>query len=143
MIRLRHFVLLGASLVALAWAQTSRASASDIPVAPGLSQPDAMKPQSFCKSQIIMSSSDAIGPLKVQTLVSWYAANLRGSKHFHSSDGGRSQDTFFTADGAGEVTITGTPGNDEVFAVSFGRINPALKPGEMALFNTGRQSCGR
>jgi hypothetical protein len=75
--------------------------------------------------------------------VTWYATNFHGAKHFHSSDSGRSQDTFFTADGAAEVTITGTPGTDKVFAVSFGRINPVLKPGEMALFNTGRQVCGK
>lgn len=103
------------------------------------------KPQHYCGKTVKLSDADMSSNSKVAAVVAWYSANLVDAKRYQVKVGGdsdRTQDTFFLPDGLREVTITGTPKSDAVYAISYGRFASALTSKEMAGFNTGIEACG-
>ena len=136
---------------ALAWSGAGHAAArlepvTGMPVFPQVTDFDKMdKPQHYCGKAVQLDDALVASTTQVPTVVSWYAANLSGAKLYHVKVGGdsnRTQDTFFLPDGLREVTITGTPGSDAVYAITYGRFASALTDKEMAGFNSGKQACG-
>jgi hypothetical protein len=117
-----------------------------LPVFPQVTDFDKMdKLQHYCATTVQLNDAIVSSSTKVPAVVSWYMANLSGAKHYQVKVGGdsnRTQDTFFLPDGLREVTITGTPGSDAVYAITYGRFGSALSAKEMAGFNTGKQTCG-
>jgi hypothetical protein len=80
---------------------------------------------------------------KAATVIAYYRAKLPPSMRYsHSVVQGTSQDTFMSTDGSSEVTVTGTPQSDEVYAISFGRFTPPLSPKEGAAYGSGKLACG-
>ncbi|MEO6928072.1 MAG: hypothetical protein ABI190_02805 [Casimicrobiaceae bacterium] len=147
----RHLTLVVCMSFGLVVAGPSHAAdriepATGLPVFPQITDITKMeKLQHYCGKAVQLSDADVSSNTKVAAVVSWYATNLSGAKHYQVKVGGdsnRTQDTFFLPDGLREVTITGTPNSDAVFAISYGRFASALTPKEMAGFNTGKQACG-
>lgn len=147
----RHLMLVlglscGSVLFGMSHAADRAEPVTGLPVFPQVSDFDKMdKLQHYCGKTVQLDDAIVSSTTKVPAVVSWYAANLTGAKHYQVKVGGesnRSQDTFFLPDGLREVTITGTPGSDAVFAITYGRFAQALTAKEMAGFNTGKQACG-
>ena len=111
-----------------------------LPIYPGLADSDPLPKSTICKSQMQGDFYIVVGK-KADAVTDWYAKHLPGFKKYHSITDGRSQDTFFNADGTQEVTITGGRNNPEVYSVSYNRFQPGVSPATMASFNTGKLMC--
>ena len=67
---------------------------------------------------------------KVDSVLSWYSSRLPDFKRTHAYVSGRSQDTFYAADGSLAVSVTGSAGksgeNTETYSLLYSRFQPAL-----------------
>jgi hypothetical protein len=113
-----------------------------LPVYPGVANPNPLPTTVVCKSQTSGEFFIASGET-TRDVANWYTAALPGFKKFAAVIDGRSQDTYFSADGTQEVTITGRPNSPEVYSISYGRFHPGLSTSAMGSFNTGKMICGR
>ena len=111
-----------------------------LPIYPGVNDPDPLPGSMICKSQMQGDFYIVVGK-KADAVTDWYARHLPGFKKYHSITEGRSQDTFFNADGTQEVTITGSKNSPEVYSISYNRFQPGVSPATMASFNTGKLMC--
>lgn len=116
-----------------------------LPLYPGAgSDPTKMPDARICKSAM-KGNFYIVNGSKVDATVAWYASHLQGFHKHHSYVDGRTQDTFFNADGTLEVTVTGSPGgpsdNMDAYAISYGRFEPGLKEKAMASFNQPKMVC--
>lgn len=95
----------------------------------------------LCKSQ---TSGDffIVRGKNTKDLTNWYTTALPGFKKFSTVTGGTSQDTYFSADGTQEVTITGIRNSTEAYSISYSCFHPGLSTSVMATFNTGKMVCG-
>ena len=112
-----------------------------LPVYPGVTETGPLPTTVLCKSQM---SGDffIVRGTNTRDLTNWYTCALRGFKKFSTVTGGTSQDTYFSADGTQEVTITGIRNSPEAYSISYGRFHPGLPTSAMATFNTGKMICG-
>jgi hypothetical protein len=116
-----------------------------LPLYPGAgSGPIHMPDAHICKSAM-KGNFYVVNGAKVDVTVAWYATHLQGFHKRHSYVDGRTQDTFFSADGTLEVTVTGSPGgpsdNADAYGISYGRFEPGLKEKGMASFNQPKMVC--
>jgi len=113
-----------------------------LPVYPGATDPAPLPATVLCKSQ---SSGDffIVSGKNTKEVADWYTAALPGFKKFSAVTGGTSQDTYFSADGTQEVTLTGRRNSPEAYLISYRRFQPGLTTAAMASFNTGKMVCGR
>ena len=113
-----------------------------LPVYPGVTDPDPLPTTVVCKSQ---SSGHffIVSGKNTREVANWYTTALPGFKRFSAVTGGTSQDTYFSADGTQEVTLTGRPNSPEAYLISYRRFHPGLTTAAMASFNTGKMICGR
>jgi hypothetical protein len=122
------------------------ASAADdqltrLPLYPGVSSAQPVPPLTVCGSQMQGDFYLVMGD-KIDEVNEWYARHLTGFHMYHAVTGGRTLDSFFSADGTKEITVTGSrsdPG--EVFSISYGRFHPRLSEKAMASFNQPKRSC--
>ena len=107
-----------------------------------MTDPGPLPTTVLCKSQ---SSGNffIVSGKNTRDLTNWYTAALPGFKKYPAVTDGRTQVTFFSADGTQEVTITGNPNSTEAYSISYGRFHPGLTTAAMASFNTGKMICGR
>jgi hypothetical protein len=137
-----------ATIISLAFILTGFAATADkmdqltgLPVYPGTYMSQALPHAIFCKSAT-QSVMYMVADAKVETVVQWYTVRLKNFQRYHSNGDGRSQETIFKPDGTVEVTVTGVPGNSgDVYAISFGRFQPALTKPQMETFNHDKPSC--
>ncbi len=82
---------------------------------------------------------------KVGAAVAWYSAHLKGFRHLHAYNGGRSHEVLYNPEGTSAVSITGTPapaGQDaDVHSVSYLQFQPGLSEKEIAGVNSGNLVC--
>jgi hypothetical protein len=78
---------------------------------------------------------------KVDTVLSWYSSRLPDFKRTHAYVNGRSQDTFYNADGSLAISVTGSAGkadeNTETYSLLYSHFQPAL--GEKAIIGLNQQ----
>jgi hypothetical protein len=113
-----------------------------LPVYPGVTETGPLPTTVVCKSQ---SSGEffIVSGKNTRDLTNWYTAALPGFKKYPAVTDGRTQVTYFSADGTQEVTITGNPNSPEAYSISYGRFHPGLSTSAMASFNTGKMICSR
>ena len=91
--------------------------------------PTELPSAQICKSQM-RGNYYAVFNTKVSVTVSWYASRLPGFQKTHAFVSGRSQDTFYSADGTTIVSVTGDPGKDgedaTTYSVAYERLQPGL-----------------
>jgi hypothetical protein len=140
-------VLAGAQMSASAADKASpvnstKETITGLPVYPGVTDPDPLPTTVVCKSQ---SSGHffIVSGKNTREVANWYTAALPGFKRFSTVTGGTSQDTYFSADGTQEVTLTGRPNSLAAYLISYRRFQPGLTAAAMASFNTGKMTCGR
>ena len=138
--RLLLITIVGAVCVLASSAASTNDPVTNLPVYPGVTDPDPLPKASVCRKAMQGDSFMVMGE-NVDVVGDWYAKHLAGFKKHHTLSDHRSQDTFFNSDGTEEVTITGNPNNTEVFSISYGRFQPGLAEPEKASFNTGKQGC--
>ena len=97
-----------------------------------------------CKSTAQMNFySDVKG--KVDAAVAWYSTHLKGFQRTHGYASGRSQDTFYNADGTQIVSISGSPAaegqNAEVYSIIYGKIEPGVSGKVIAGLNVQKMVC--
>jgi hypothetical protein len=82
---------------------------------------------------------------KVDAALAWYTANLHGFKHTHAYWSGRSQDTFYNADGTLMVSVTGTPAkqgqNADLYSVLYAKIQPGFAEKTIMSLNAQKVIC--
>jgi hypothetical protein len=82
---------------------------------------------------------------KVDAAVAWYTSHLAGFKHTHGYGSGRSQDTFYNAQGTLIVSITGSPApegqNTDVYSIIYGTITPGASDKAIAGMNVQKAVC--
>jgi hypothetical protein len=87
--------------------------------------PDAQ----ICKSKV-QGNYYSVFHSKVSVTVNWYASLLTGFHKTHGYANGRSQDTFYSADGTTTVSVTGEKGKEgedtERYGISYVRFQPGL-----------------
>jgi hypothetical protein len=110
-------------------------------VYPGLNNPSPLPATVLCKSQ---SSGDffIVSGKSTKEVVGWYTTALPGFKKFSAVMDGTSQDTFFSADGTQQITLTGVRNSPDAYLISYRRYSPGLSAAAMASFNTGKLTCG-
>lgn len=134
-----------AVLIALACPYRMMAASSDpltgLPLYPGSGTPTSLPKTKICNCEmkgnfyIVVSGN-------ISAVNHWYADHLPGFRMYHAVTDGRTQDTFFNADGTKEVTITGSRGvPEEVFSISYGEFRPGLSQNAMASFNKPNRTC--
>ena len=113
-----------------------------LPIYPGVTETGPLPTTVVCKSQ---SSGNffIVSGKNTRDLTNWYTAALPGFKKYPAVTDGRTQVTYFSADGTQEVTITGNPNSPEAYSISYGRFHPGLSTSAMASFNTGKMICSR
>jgi hypothetical protein len=113
-----------------------------LPVYPGVNEAAPLPATVLCKSQ---SSGDffIVAGKNTKEVADWYTAALPGFKKFSAVMGGTSQDTYFSADGTQEITLTGRRNSPEAYLISYRRFYPGLTGTAMASFNSGKMICGR
>jgi hypothetical protein len=106
--------------------------------------PDRYDDVQVCKSKGAMMFYPARRGT-VSAAVAWYAAHLRGFRHTHGIDVGRSQDTFYNATGTLTVSITGEPrqeGHDaNVYSVIYLTIQPGVSAALIEGLNLEKFEC--
>jgi hypothetical protein len=120
-------------------------SVTNLPIHPAFAGEDPMPDTMVCgkKAQKAFARTPAGKQIKTATVIAYYRAKLPASaKYTHTVVQGTSQDIFVSADGSWEVTVTGTPKSDGVYAISFGRFTPPLTPNEGASFGRVKLVCG-
>ncbi len=102
--------------------------------------PDTM----VCKSKM-QTDFYVTAKIKVDATLAWYAARLSGFKKTHAYANGRSQDTFYNADGTVIVGITGDPGkegeNTDTYAIVYAKFQPGLSEKTIVSMNTQKIVC--
>ena len=97
-----------------------------------------------CKSKAQMNFY-RLGSGKVDAAVAWYTSHLAGFKHTHGYGSGRSQDTFYNAQGTVIVSITGDPApegqNTDVYSIIYGTIQPGVSDKAIAGMNVQKMVC--
>jgi len=97
-----------------------------------------------CKSKSQMNFYTP-GSGKVDAAIAWYTAHLAGFKHTHGYGSGRSQDTFYNAQGTLIVSITGAPApdgqNTDVYSVIYATIAPGVSDKVIAGMNVQKTVC--
>jgi hypothetical protein len=82
---------------------------------------------------------------KVDATLAWYGAHLAGFKKTHAYAAGRSQDTFYNAEGALAVSVTGSSAkagdNTEAYSVVYSRFQPALSEKAIITLNEQELVC--
>jgi hypothetical protein len=82
---------------------------------------------------------------KVDATLTWYDAHLRGFKKTHSYTAGRSQDTYYKADGTVIASITGSAGkegeNTDTYSVTYARFQPGLSEKVIVSLNQQKVVC--
>jgi hypothetical protein len=78
---------------------------------------------------------------QVDAVLSWYSSRLPDFKRTHAYVGGRSQDTFYSADGSLTVSVTGSAGkageNTETYSLLYSHFQPGL--GEKTIIGLNQQ----
>jgi hypothetical protein len=126
-------IVLGFSTVAAA-ATPAMDPLTGLPLLPGTSGPLGNAPTRMPDAQICKSKVHAeyypVFNSKVSVTLNWYASRLAGFHKTHGFADGRSQDAFYSADGATVVSVTGERGRNgedtETYAVSYTRFQPGL-----------------
>lgn len=112
-----------------------------LPLYPGVASAQPVPPVTICGSEMQGDFYLVMGG-KVDAVNEWYAKHLTGFHMYHAVTGGRTQDSFFSADGTKEITVTGRRSDtSEVFSISYGRFHPGLLEKAMASFNQPKRSC--
>jgi hypothetical protein len=97
------------------------------PLQPG-NEPTKLPDGRICKSKM---QSDFYSPnsIRVDATRAWYSAHLSDFKVTHGYASGRSQSTFYNADGSLIVSVTGSPGKEEENTETFGIVYAKFQPG--------------
>jgi hypothetical protein len=92
-------------------------------------EPTRIPDSQVCKSKM-QADFYSLFNVKVGATLSWYASRLSNFRKTHAYAAGRSQDTFFNADGTLIVSVTGEPGIDgedtDGYSVLYARFQPGL-----------------
>jgi hypothetical protein len=108
-------IVLGFSTVAAA-ATPAMDPLTGLPLLPGTSGPLGNAPTRMPDAQICKSKVHAeyypVFNSKVSVTLNWYASRLAGFHKTHGFADGRSQDAFYSADGATVVSVTGEGGQE-------------------------------
>jgi hypothetical protein len=82
---------------------------------------------------------------KVDAVLAWYAPRLSGFRKTHGYAAGRSQDTFYNADGTVIVSVTGEPGkegeNTNAYSVLYAKFQPGLSEKTIVEMNIQKVTC--
>jgi hypothetical protein len=82
---------------------------------------------------------------RVDAVLSWYSSRLPDFKRTHAYVGGRSQDTFYSADGLLAISVTGSAGkageNTETYSLLYSRFQPALAEKTIIGLNQQKAVC--
>jgi hypothetical protein len=92
-------------------------------------EPTRLPDSQICKSKM-QTDFYSLFDVKVSVTLAWYASHLPGFRKTHGYAAGRSQDTFYNADGTIIVSVTGEPGRDgedeDGYSVLYARFQPGL-----------------
>jgi hypothetical protein len=91
-------------------------------------EPTKLPDSTMCKSKMQIDFYSVFDS-KVSATLAWYVARLPGFKKTHGYASGRSQDTFYNADGTIIVSITGDPGKDGEDTGAYGLVYAKFQPG--------------
>jgi hypothetical protein len=91
-------------------------------------EPTKLPDTAMCKSKMQIDFY-SVFDTKVSATLAWYATRLPGFKKTHGYASGRSQDTFYNADGTIIVSITGDPGKDGEDTSAYGLVYAKFQPG--------------
>ncbi len=110
----------------------------------GGNEPTKMPDGKICNSNL-QANFYTVFNSKVSVTVNWYASRLPGFHKTHGFASGRSQDTFYSADGTTVVSVTGEPGKDgedtNTYAVSYTRFQPGLSAKTIIGLNQHNIAC--
>jgi hypothetical protein len=73
--------------------------------------------------------------------VSWYRSHVKDAHYVHQFWDNRAQETFYSADGLSGVSITGSPSDDGVFAVTYVKMSAPLTTKQMDAFAPSNPTC--
>ena len=111
-----------------------------LPLHPGLSfSQEVDSPVCGKKAQINLYDTQA--DAKLAEYVAWYKAQLKGFTYGHQMWADRAQEMFYSPDGTSGVTLTGMPNGEGVFAVSYEKMAPGLKPEQLVKFSPNNPTC--
>ena len=95
--------------------------------------PVTMPEGQICNSKMqgdFYSLDFAPNKIKVNDVISWYAAHLPGFKKVQGSESGRSQTAFYNSDRTIVIFVTGNKGapgeNTDAYAVAYERYQPGI-----------------
>jgi len=134
-----HLAIAGCCAVAMMAANSSD-KITALPLHPGLTfQQEVDSPVCGKKSRI--NIYDTPDPARMPEYIAWYKAQLRGFHYVHQMWSDRAQEMFYSPDGSTNVTITGVPRGDGVFAVSYISVSGGLTTHQMDAFGPSNPSC--
>jgi len=91
--------------------------------------PRRLPASQVCKSKM-QSDLYSLFDVKMSATLAWYGTRLSGFHRTHAYAAGRSQDTFYNADGTLIVSVVGEPGKDgedkDGSTVIYARLQPGL-----------------
>jgi hypothetical protein len=106
--------------------------------------PTRLPDSQICRSKM-QTDFYALFDGKVSETVAWYGAHLSGFHKTHAYAAGRSQDTFYSADGSLIVSVTGDPGKDgedaDAYSVAYLRLQPGLSEKTIVGINQQKIVC--
>jgi len=107
-------------------------------------EPTRLPESQVCKSKM-QADFYPVYDSKVNETLAWYDAHLTGFKKTHAHAAGRSQDTFYKADGTLLVSVTGSPGkegeNADTYSVLYARFQPGLSEKTIVSLNQQKVVC--
>jgi hypothetical protein len=106
--------------------------------------PTTLPDSQICKSTM-QADFYSVFDTKVDTTLAWYSSRLPGFKRTHGYASGRSQDTFYSPDGAVIVSVTGESGKDgenvNAYSVLYAKFQPGLSEKTIVGMNTQKITC--
>jgi hypothetical protein len=106
--------------------------------------PTRLPESNVCRSKMV-ADFYTVYDSKVDATLAWYGAHLPGFKKTHAYAAGRSQDTFYNADGTLAVSVTGSSAkagdNAEAYSVVYSRFQPALSEKAIIALNEQELVC--
>lgn len=104
-------------------------------------EPTRLPESQVCKSKMQVDFY-SVYDSRVSATLAWYDAHLSGFKKAHAYAAGRTQDTFYKADGTVLVSVTGSVGkegeNTDTYSVLYARLQPGLP--EKTIISLNQQS---
>lgn len=95
----------------------------------GGNEPTVLDESTVCKSKMNVDFY-SVFKSRVSTTMAWYDGRLKGFKKTHAYQNGRSQNTYYNADGTLIVSVAGEPGKDgedtDTYSVTYARLTPGL-----------------